>query len=233
VVDRLHVHRDDDGAPRVLRGGEDVGGRHRDGAALDELGRARVDDDDVGPVGVEHPGDLLAPHAVAGDVDDGLARRAQDEARGGRHRLADLPVPVARRRAGDLDPVEVARVPDGEEVRETVPRERLLVLRLAEDGEPGGKEVDRRLVEVVAVEVGDEHGVRALDRPGGGDGQGDEGVAPVVRGAAHGGPRLGRVEHRVDEEVAAGQLEDEGGMADQAEPHAETLPPRLTCSRGR
>ena len=72
---------------------------------------------------------------------------------------------------------------------------------------------------MVGVQVRDEHGVGlARDRVGR-LGQVDERVAAVVGGVGDGRPRAGGVEHRVDEQAAPGELDEQGRVADQPQPH--------------
>ena len=71
-------------------------------------------------------------------------------------------------------------------------------------------------VEVVAVQVGDEHGVEAVDERLGGLGQLDQRRGPRVRRAGDGVAGALRVELGVDEEPQAGDADQQRGVADEA-----------------
>ena len=75
------------------------------------------------------------------------------------------------------------------------------------------------VVEVVAVQVRDQHRVEPGDHDLGRLGQLDERVAAVVLRPLDGRAGARRIEHRVDEQVAAAELEPHGGVADQAQMH--------------
>ena len=146
--------------------GDHVVGGHGDRVALHEARAAGVDHDHVGPVGVERGLDLVAVDRVARDVEHGLAGRAQHEARDrGEHVGRSRPCRGGRPCGRSRRPRGRARPPTG---RTSVkPRSRSAPssggwqssgMRLVE-------QIDRGFVEVVGVQVGDEHGVEARRRP--------------------------------------------------------------------
>ena len=112
-------------------------------------------------------------------------------------------------------------------VREAAVAQHALVGRLAEQRDVLGQQVDRGLVEVVLVQVGDEHGVEVAHEQVDGLGQLDERVAAVVGRVRDGRPRARGVEHRVDEQAEAVELDDQGGVPDQAKPHGVDSAPNL------
>jgi hypothetical protein len=81
-----------------------------------------------------------------------------------------------------------------------VAAERVLVLRLAEDGHVAGDEPRARLVEMVLVQVRDDHGVQSADDLLGGHRQRHERVRNLFRRVFDRRPGAGVVEHRLDEE---------------------------------
>ena len=93
------------------------------------------------------------------------------------------------------------------------------VLRLAEHRDVLRQQLRCRVVEVVEVHVRDEHGVDARDDDLGRLGQLHERVAAVVLGVLDRGAGARRVEHRVDEQLPAGELEPQRRVADQAQVH--------------
>ena len=95
--------------------------------------------------------------------------------------------------------------------------------RLGEHGAVAGQQRDRGVVEVVLVQVGDEHDLGARGDRLGRLGQLDERVAAVVRRALDRAAGLGRIEHRVDQQAPPGVVELERGVADQAESHRGTV----------
>ena len=103
------------------------------------------------------------------------------------------------------------------------------VLGLAEQRQVLGQQLGGGGVEVVLVQVRDQRGVDALDDDLGRLRQLDERVAAVVLGVLHRRPRACRVEHRVDEQLAAVDLEPQRRVADQAQVHpAARYPPAGT-----
>ena len=117
------------------------------------------------------------------------------------------------------DAVELRRVADRAHVGEAAVAQDALVGRLAEHRDVLREQVDGGLVEVVGVQVGDEHAVQALDEHLGRLGQLAQRVAAVVGRVRHRRAGAGRVEHRVDQHAAPRQLHQQGRVPDQPQPH--------------
>jgi hypothetical protein len=219
VRDRLEVDDDHARRERVASDGDHVVGGHHDRVALEEAPGAGVDDHHIRPVLVERRGHLVAPDRVAGDVEDRLALGRDDEARDRRHQLADPAGPVTGRRAGDPHAVPVERIVDRPHIGEAVPAQRLRVLRLADDRQVGGQQLDRGVVEMVAMQVGDDRGVEGLDDDLGRLRQLDERVAPRIRRVLDRRARAGGIEHRVHQHAPSREPHVQGGVADEAQAH--------------
>ena len=182
---------------------------HRDWPALDKLGGTGVDHDAVGVVAVQCLGDGVVPDGVAGEVQALLAFEDEPGDRG--HLLGEFAVAVPGRCPGDLD-TRVGTAPlNRADVLEAVLAKGRRLGRLTEDRVVGGQPVDGRVVEVVAVAVGNEDSVVRQPDVGGGD----ERVLAVVRrvGDRRDRPRL--AQHRVDEQGRPADLDQECGVSDQ------------------
>ena len=107
--------------------------------------------------------------------------------------------------------------------REAERAKRLLVLRLAEDRDVAWKELLRPSVEVVAMPVRHEDGVDPANDLLGRERQRHGRVGDLVPRSLDRWPRAHVVEHRVDEDPAARELEDHGRAADESESHAGVL----------
>ena len=108
---------------------------------------------------------------------------------------------------------------DRPDVLEAAPAQPLGVLGLAQDRHVLRQQLGRSVVEVVAVQVRDEHGVDTRDDHLGRLRQLDERVAEVVLGVLDRRARAGRIEHRVDEDLASVDLQPQRRVADQPQVH--------------
>ena len=120
-------------------------------------------------------------------------------------------------------PVDLQRVLHRPHVGEPALAQRLGVLRLAQHGRSPLQQRDRGVVEVVGVQVGDEHDLRPRGDLLGRLGQLHQRVAAVVRRVRDRAAGLGGVEHRVDEQAAPAVVELERRVADQAQSHRCTV----------
>ena len=108
---------------------------------------------------------------------------------------------------------------DRPHVGEAVAAQALGVLGLAEHRDVLRQQLCCRVVEVVEVHVRDQHGIDPGDHHLGRLRQFDQRIAPVIVRVFNGGTGTGRVEHRVDEQLPAGELEPQRRVADQAQVH--------------
>ena len=116
-------------------------------------------------------------------------------------------------------PSSSSLVADRAHVGEAAVAQDALVGRLAEQRQVLGQQVDGGLVEVVGVQVGDEHGVEAAHEHLGRLRQLAQRVAAVVGRVRHRGAGAGRVEHRIDQHAAAAELDEQRRVPDQPQPH--------------
>ncbi len=105
------------------------------------------------------------------------------------------------------------------DVDEAVGVQALGVLGLAEDREILGEQCARRGVEVVLVQVGEEHGVDAGDGGLGGSGRSTSGLGRGFGVSGHGRARAGRIELRIDEQRVTRGRHAQGRGADQGQVH--------------
>jgi hypothetical protein len=203
----------------------DVLDPHDDEPALDKAGAARVHDRDARPVALDRRLDALVPDGVAGKVEI-VEHEAADRAEELRHPAGA----VARGRASQRDPVPLERVVDRARV-EGERAKRLLVLGLAEDGHVPRQELLGARVEVVAVAVRDEDGVEPADHLLRRERQRHGGVPDRVRRLLDRRPGARVVEHRVDEDPLAAELEEHGRATHQPEPHEAVLHDRSRAFR--
>ena len=191
VVERLHVDGDDrrDARDDLAH----VVGAHHDESALDELGAARVHDGDARPVARDRLLDLLVPDGVAGEVEV-----VEDEAAHRREELGDPAEPCARG-ARDAQAVPLERVVDRPRIEPEL-AQRLLVLRLAEDGNVARQQLLAARVEVVAVPVRHDDGVEAADDLLRRERQRRGRIRHRVARPLDRRPRAHVVEHRIDQD---------------------------------
>ena len=104
-------------------------------------------------------------------------------------------------------------------VGEPVVAQRPHVLRLAEHGQRLVEQRDGRGVEVVLVQVRDEHRVEPLDRDARRLGQGDERVRPWIRRVLDRRPRARGVELGVDEEPPVADLHAQRRVSKEPQSH--------------
>ena len=98
--------------------------------------------------------------------------------------------------------------------------QRGLVLRLAEDGHVARHQLLAARVEVVAVAVGDDHRVEAARRPARpGTASGTVGFGTWLRVARRWPASRHVVEHRIDEDPLARDLEDHGRVSHESQAH--------------
>jgi hypothetical protein len=212
VVQRLEVHRHDD---RHARGHlADVVDAHHDQPALEERGAAGVHHRDARREALDRLLDGLVPDGVAREVEV-----AEHEAAHRRERLRDLAVAVSGGHAVPRRAVPVeGRLHHADVEAELA--EGGLVLRLAEDGDVAREEPLGGVVEVVLVTMCHEHGVEAANDLLGGKRKLDGRVVDRVRGARDRGPRARRIEHRIDENPPAVELQQERRIAHERDAHA-------------
>ena len=158
---------------------------------------------------------LLAPDRVAGEVE-----AVQDEAAHGPERGAEVAGPVTATRAGDREPPPVERGLHRGRLQAELDKMRL-VLGLAEDGHVARQQPRPRLVQMVAVEMGDDRRIDPADDVLGGHRQRHERVRQLVGCVLDRRPGAGVVEHRVDEEAAPVQVEQERRAPDELEADAQ------------
>ena len=130
-------------------------------------------------------------------------------------------------------PTKVAGVVDRHQGPEPVPLQPLDVRRLAQHRHAAGQEPDRRLVEVVGVEVRDDDAVEVAHDVLGRERQPDRRVRHRVGRVADGRARTRLVEHRIDQQPAAAELDEEGRVADERQAHHATIERRRqhrTCA---
>ena len=212
MVDRLEVD-DHDGRVGRLANGANVVGRHHDRIAFEEARAAAVDDDRARPVALERVAHLVAPDRVAGDVD-----AVEDEAGHRAERLPERAGPVPASGDRDVETEPFVRVVGGR----LGSRGSRSASRLAGCVRIGIARVEQRrgaVVEVVLVQVRDDHAVDALDDALRGNRERDERVSHLVRGVLDRRPRTGVVEHRVDEDPLPRRLEQQRRVADQGQLH--------------
>ncbi|HEU6445323.1 MAG TPA: hypothetical protein VFL61_09725 [Gaiellaceae bacterium] len=157
--------------------------------------------------------DLRAPHRVACDVET-----VQHEPADRPEKLSGLAAPVPSARPGQHDalPVENVLHGAGEQAERGQGRR---ILRLAEDRDVSGEQLRGRVVEVVSVQVGDDDRVQVAHELLRRQRQRDERVRPRVWRVRDRRPRTGGVEHRVDQQAPPLELEQQGRVANQRQPH--------------
>ena len=119
--------------------------------------------------------------------------------------------------AGDQQVAELGVAEDRPGVDEAVGVQALRVVGLAEQRQVVREQFARGRVPVVAVEVGEEHGVDAGDDLLRGQRQVDERIRARVGRVRDGLARAGGVQLRVDEQGVAGDLHAERRRADQGQ----------------
>ena len=218
-------------APRRGAGhGDDVVGRHRDRVALQEARAAGVEHDHVRSVARERVRDLGHPDRVAREVQRAAVRREHEAGDRGEHARRSSRC-RAGRRCGRRPGRGTARVLDRHQRPEPVALQPLDVGRLAEHRHAAGQEPDRRLVQMVRVQVRDHDAVEPRTTSSGGSGRRDRRVRDGVGRVADGRARARLVEHRVDQQPLAAELDEEGRMADERQAHAATIERRVITAR--
>ena len=116
---------------------------------------------------------------------------------------------------------------------EPVPLQPLDVRRLAEHRHAARQEPHRRLVEVVGVQVRDDDAVEVAHDVLRRQRQRTVGFGTGLGVLPMGGRAPCLVEHRVDQQSLAAELDEEGRMADERQAHAATIERRIshrTCA---
>ena len=199
MVQRLEVHRDD----RRNAGCDlaHVVDAHDDEAALLELRAAGIDDGDARFVAHDRLLDALVPDRVSGHVEV-----VEHESADGREELRHLSGSVPARCPHDPQPIPVERIGDRTRVQPELAK-RLLVLGLTEDRHVAWEEPFCGSVQVVAVPVGHEDRIESANDLLRGERQRHGRVRARVAGALDRGTCPGVVEHGIDHETPARQLQ--------------------------
>ena len=121
--------------------------------------------------------------------------------------------------AGDAQAVERDLVLDRADVGEAVAAQALGVLGLAQQRHVATQQAAGGVVEVVLVQVGDQHGVEPGHQRLRRLRELDEGVGAGVGRVRDRGSRAGGIELRVDEQPHPRRADREGRVADQREMH--------------
>ena len=211
MVECLHVHGDHDRNPHGDLA--DVVDAHDDQVAVQELGAAGVHDGDARPVPLDRLLDTLVPDGVAGDVDV-----VEHEAAHRPELVGDRSEAVSCRGTDDTEPLPVDLVGNWASLEPQF-AQWLLVLGLTEDGKVARQQLSSPAVEVVPVSVRHEDGVEPLDDLLGRKGQRHGGIRNWIRRVGYRWAGSDLVEHRVDEDTTASELEDQGCVADERQPH--------------
>jgi hypothetical protein len=199
VVDRLQMNDDNDGDTRG--DSPDLVGGHDERPTVVKARAAAVDDRDSRFVGRDRCFHVIAPDCVARDV-----RIAEDETTDGAQKPRRSPAAMFSRGPRDRQPAPVENGLDRACKKRQVVQPSF-VLGLTENGNDPRQEARGGVVEVIAVQMRDDHGVEVAHNLIGWERKGDERVPARVRGIFDRRPGTDVVEHRVDENASTTDLQ--------------------------